>query len=83
MLSTTCSRWPRCSILELAFSKAEIRSFSKANDRLSATWNMNLLDLLFTVALFLVWLHLYCAKGLHFSAFVFVAFIRIIKLIFF
>ena len=37
---------PRCSVLELAFSKAEIRSFSKANGRLSATWNTSLLDLL-------------------------------------
>ena len=37
---------PRCSVLELAFSTAEIRSFSKANSRLSATWNMSLLDLL-------------------------------------
>ena len=36
----------QCSILELAFSKAEIRSFSKANGRLSATWNTSLLDLL-------------------------------------
>ena len=37
---------PRCSILELAFSTAEIRSFSKANGRLNATWNTSLLDLL-------------------------------------
>ena len=37
---------PRCSVLELAFSTAEIRSFSKANGRLSATWNTSLLDLL-------------------------------------
>ena len=36
---------PRCSVLELAFSTAEI-SFSKANGRLSATWNTSLLDLL-------------------------------------
>ena len=36
------------SVLELAFStaEAEIGSFSKANGRLSATWNMSLLDLL-------------------------------------
>ena len=37
---------PRCSVLELAFSTAEIRSFSKANSRLSATWNTSLLDIL-------------------------------------
>ena len=37
---------PRCSILELAFSTAEIRSFSMANGRLSVTWNTSLLDLL-------------------------------------
>ena len=30
------SPWPRCSVPELAFSKAEIRSFSKANGRLSS-----------------------------------------------
>ena len=40
------SPWPRCSVLELAFSKAEIRSFSKANSKLSATCNTSLLDLL-------------------------------------
>ena len=40
------SPWPRCSVLELAFSTAEIISFSKANGRLSATWNTSLLDLL-------------------------------------
>ena len=40
------SPWPRCSILELAFSTNEIRSFSKDNGRLSATWNTSLLDLL-------------------------------------
>ena len=62
---------PRCSILELAFSKAEIISFSKASGGLSATWNTSLLHLLFTVTLFLVWLHLYCDEGLHFSAFMF------------
>ena len=61
---------PQCSVLELAFSKAEIRSFSKANSRLSATWNTSPFDLLFTVTLFLVWFHLYCAEGLHFSAFI-------------
>ena len=37
---------PRCSVLELAFSNAEIRSFLKANGRLSATWNTSLLNLL-------------------------------------
>ena len=38
---------PRCTVLELAFSKADIRSFSKANNgRLSATWNTSLLNLL-------------------------------------
>ena len=36
----------RCSVLELAFSMAEIRNFSKGNCRLSATWNTSLLDLL-------------------------------------
>ena len=36
---------PRCSILELAFSKAEIRSLLKVNGRLSATKNTSLLDL--------------------------------------
>ena len=36
---------PRCSVLELAFSTAEIISFLKANCRLSATWNTSLLDL--------------------------------------
>ena len=36
---------PRCSVLELAFSTAEIRNVSKANGRLSATWNTSLLDL--------------------------------------
>ena len=36
----------RCSVLELAFSTAEIRSFSKANGKLSATWNTSVLDLL-------------------------------------
>ena len=35
---------PRCSVLELVFSKAEIRSFSKTNGRLSATWNTRLFD---------------------------------------
>ena len=43
---------PQCSVRELAFSKAEIISFSKANGRLSTTWNTSLLDLLFTVTLF-------------------------------
>ena len=37
---------PRCSVLKLAFSTAEIRSFSKANARLSATWNTSPLNLL-------------------------------------
>ena len=37
---------PRCSVPELAFSKAEIRSFLEPNGRLSATWNTSLLDLL-------------------------------------
>ena len=50
------SPWPQCCILELAFSEAEIRRFLKANGRLIATWNTSLLDLLFTVTLFLVWL---------------------------
>ena len=40
------SSWPRYSGLEHAFSKAKVRSFSKANGRLSATWNTSLLDLL-------------------------------------
>ena len=41
------SPWPCCSILELnCFSKVEIRSFSKASDRLSSTWNTSLLNLL-------------------------------------
>ena len=40
------SPWPQCRVLELAFSTAKIRSFSKANGRLSATWNTSLLDLL-------------------------------------
>ena len=40
------SPWPRCSVIELAFSTAKIRSFSKANRRISTTWNMSLLDLL-------------------------------------
>ena len=61
---------PRCSVLDLVFSKAEIRSFLKADGGLSATWNMCLLDLLCTVMLFLVWLHLYCTEDLHFSAFI-------------
>ena len=64
------SPWPRCSVLELVFSKAEIRRFSKANGRLSATWNTSLLDLLFTVTLFSAWLHLYCTECLHFSGFI-------------
>ena len=34
------------SVLELAFSMVKIISFSKANGRLSATWNTSLLDLL-------------------------------------
>ena len=34
------------SLCELAFSTAEIRSFSKANGRLSATWNTSQLNLL-------------------------------------
>ena len=37
---------PRCSVLELAFSTAEIRSFLKANGRLSTTWNTSVLDIL-------------------------------------
>ena len=37
---------PRCGVLEFAFSTVEIRSFSKANGRLSVTWNTSLLDLL-------------------------------------
>ena len=61
---------PQCSVLELGFSKAEIKSFSKANGRLIATWNMSLPDLLCTVIPFLVWLHLYCTKSLHSSAFI-------------
>ena len=40
---------PRCSVLELAFSKDEIRSFSKVNGRLSDSWNTSRLDLLFTM----------------------------------
>ena len=40
------SPWPRCNVLELGFSKAGIRSFSKANGRLSTTWNTSLLNLL-------------------------------------
>ena len=60
------------SILELAFSKTKIRRFSKASGRLSATWNTNLLDLLFTVMLFLIWIHLYYTEGLHLTAFIIV-----------
>ena len=37
---------PQCSIIELAFSKAEIRSFSKVNGMLNATWDTSLLDIL-------------------------------------
>ena len=37
---------PRCSVLELAISMADMRSVSKANGRESATWNTSLLDLL-------------------------------------
>ena len=48
------SPWPRCSVLELAFSKTKIRSFSKANSRLSTIYlehestrfTISLLDLL-------------------------------------
>ena len=39
------SPWPQCSIRELVFSEAEIRSFSKAKSRLSATWSTSLLHL--------------------------------------
>ena len=38
--------------------------------QLSATCNTSLLDLLFTVTQFLVWLHLYCSEGLHFRPFI-------------
>ena len=37
---------PQCSVLKLSFSKAEIRSFLKANGRLSATWKKSIFDLL-------------------------------------
>ena len=68
---------PRCSVLELAFSKAEIRSFLKANVRLSATWNMSLLDVLLVYRVashssicknYNKNFYLYCAEGLHVSA---------------
>ena len=77
------SPWPQCSVLELAFSKAKVEFFSKANSRLNATRNTSLLNLLLvyrvtvashsSICKTIVIIIIYTAMRVwHFSAFIYI-----------